>query len=247
MWTGAAVLTNAIFTQKIEDEILFAMFVKHGLKRFITLKVFWSHRISILIKPMGGCSSAVSPEDPNAQQNAKTNWCVCCGSRQDSTAALLSKKEQDLDCARPTIEEAKKWPTSFETVLKHKFGLQLFQDFLRSQYGEENLSFWLAVEDYKKSDESTQAEKARLIYEDYVSTLSPTEISLDAKVRAEIDKSMSNPDKDTFKCAQDHIFTLMYHDCFPRFIKSKHYKQLLKKHWPRLVRSVDFWTKTATN
>lgn len=58
---------------------------------------------------------------------------------------------------------------------------------------------------------------------------------------------MSNPDKDTFKCAQDHIFTLMYHDCFPRFIKSKHYKQLLKKHWPRLVRSVDFWTKTATN
>ena len=56
------------------------------------------------------------------------------------------------------------------------------------------------------------------------------QISLDAKVRAEIDKSMSNPDKDTFKCAQDHIFTLMYHDCFPRFIKSKHYKQLLKKH-----------------
>ena len=77
---------------------------------------------------------------------------------------------------RPTIEEAKKWPTSFETVLKHKFGLQLFQDFLRSQYGEENLSFWLAVEDYKKSDESTRAEKARLIYEDYVSTLSPTEV-----------------------------------------------------------------------
>lgn len=42
---------------------------------------------------------------------------------------------------------------------------------------------------------------------------------------------MNNPTEDTFKVAQDHIFTLMYHDCFPRFIKSKHYKQLLKRHW----------------
>ncbi|KAJ7374172.1 Regulator of G-protein signaling 17 [Desmophyllum pertusum] len=182
------------------------------------------------MNPMGGCSSAVSPEDPNGQHAAKANWCVCCGSRQDSTAELLAKKEKDLDCERPSPEEAKKWATSFESVLKHKFGVQLFQDFLRSQYGEENLNFWLAVEDYKQSDENTRSERARMIYEDYVSTLSPTEISLDAKVRAEIDKSMSNPHTETFKCAQDHIFTLMYHDCFPRFIKSKHYKQLLKRH-----------------
>ncbi|XP_020623620.1 regulator of G-protein signaling 19-like isoform X3 [Orbicella faveolata] len=179
---------------------------------------------------MGGCSSAVSPEDPNGQQAGKTTWYACCGARQDSTAALLAKKEKDLDCERPSPEEAKKWATSFESVLKHKFGVQLFQDFLRSQYGEENLNFWLAVEEYKKADDNTRAEKARVIYEDYVSTLSPTEVSIDAKVRAEIDKNMSNPDNDTFQVAQDHIFTLMYHDCFPRFIKSKHYKQLLKRH-----------------
>ncbi|XP_073257778.1 regulator of G-protein signaling rgs-2-like [Porites lutea] len=184
-----------------------------------------------ILKPMGGCSSAVAPEDPNGgQQTVKNNWCACCGSRQDSTAALLAQKEKDLDCERPTAEEAKKWQTSFESVLRHKFGIQLFQEFLRSQYGEENLNFWLAVEEYKKLDESSRAERARMIYEDYVSTLSPTEISLDAKVRAEIDNNMNNPTVDTFKVAQDHIFTLMYHDCFPRFIKSKHYKQLLKRH-----------------
>lgn len=78
---------------------------------------------------------------------------------------------------RPTPEEARKWQTSFESVLKHKFGVQLFQDFLRSQYGEENLNFWLAVEDYKQVDEDSRAERARMIYEDYVSTLSPTEVS----------------------------------------------------------------------
>ena len=55
---------------------------------------------------------------------------------------------------------------------------------------------------------------------------------------------MSNPDNDTFQVAQDHIFTLMYHDCFPRFIKSKHYKQLLKRHWSRLsYTKEDFFTK----
>lgn len=78
---------------------------------------------------------------------------------------------------RPTPEEAKKWATSFESVLKHKFGVQLFQDFLRSQYGEENLNFWLAVEDYKKTEDDSRTEKARMIYEDYVSTLSPTEVN----------------------------------------------------------------------
>ncbi|XP_068679642.1 regulator of G-protein signaling rgs-2-like isoform X1 [Montipora foliosa] len=182
-----------------------------------------------IIKPMGGCSSSVAPEDPNAQHTGKTNWCVCC-SRHDSAAALLARTERDLDCERPSPEEAKKWQTSFESMLKHRFGVQLFQDFLRSQYGEENLNFWLAVEEYKKVDEESRTEKARMIYEDFVSTLSPTEISLDAKVRAEIDNNMNNPTEETFKVAQDHIFTLMYHDCFPRFIKSKHYKQLLKKH-----------------
>ena len=77
---------------------------------------------------------------------------------------------------RPSPEEAKKWATCFELVLRHKFGVQLFQDFLRSQYGEENLNFWLAVEEYKVADESNRSDKARMIYEDYVSTLSPTEV-----------------------------------------------------------------------
>ena len=62
-------------------------------------------------------------------------------------------------------------------MLKNKFGVQLFQDFLRSQYGEENLNFWLAVEEYKTVEEEGRAERARVIYEDYVSTLSPTEVS----------------------------------------------------------------------
>ncbi|KAK3736282.1 hypothetical protein QZH41_020754 [Actinostola sp. cb2023] len=104
------------------------------------------------------------------------------------------------------------------------------KEFLRMQYGDENLSFWLAVEEYRlMSDTDSRNETARMIYEDYVSTLSPTEISLDAKIRASVDKEMSDPDENTFQLAQQHIFDLMYRDCFPRFLKSKCYKHLLKK------------------
>lgn len=94
--------------------------------------------------------------------------------RKSSSLALTLFVYSLID--RPTAEEAKKWQTSFESVLRNKFGVQLFQEFLRSQYGEENLNFWLAVEEYKKLDESSRAERARMIYEDYVSTLSPTEV-----------------------------------------------------------------------
>ncbi len=54
----------------------------------------------------------------------------------------------------------------------------MFRDFLKCEYSEENILFWLAVEDLKKeSNPDVIEEKARLIYEDYISILSPKEVS----------------------------------------------------------------------
>ena len=57
-------------------------------------------------------------------------------------------------------------------------GRKVFRSFLRCEYSEENILFWLACEDLKKerSPEIIE-EKARVIYEDYVSILSPREVS----------------------------------------------------------------------
>lgn len=53
----------------------------------------------------------------------------------------------------------------------------MFREFLRSEYSEDNLLFWLACEDLKKETSSGLVdEKARIIYEDYVSILSPKEV-----------------------------------------------------------------------
>ena len=56
-------------------------------------------------------------------------------------------------------------------------GQKLFREFLRSEYSEENMMFWLACEELKteKNPEAVE-EKARLIYEDYISILSPKEV-----------------------------------------------------------------------
>lgn len=56
-------------------------------------------------------------------------------------------------------------------------GREIFRQFLRSEYSEENLMFWIACEELKKETNPTAIdEKARIIYEDYVSILSPKEV-----------------------------------------------------------------------
>lgn len=62
-------------------------------------------------------------------------------------------------------------------MLRSLEGREVFREFLRSEYSEDNLLFWLACEELKKeTNPSIVDEKARIIYEDYVSILSPKEV-----------------------------------------------------------------------
>lgn len=62
-------------------------------------------------------------------------------------------------------------------MLRSLEGREVFREFLRSEYSEDNLLFWLACEDLKKETNAALIdEKARIIYEDYVSILSPKEV-----------------------------------------------------------------------
>lgn len=63
-------------------------------------------------------------------------------------------------------------------MLRSLEGREVFRQFLRSEYSEDNLLFWLACEELRKETDPTVVdEKARIIYEDYVSILSPKEVS----------------------------------------------------------------------
>jgi len=56
-------------------------------------------------------------------------------------------------------------------------GRQMFKTFLRSEYSEENMLFWIACEELKHElVPDVVEEKARSIYDDYISILSPKEV-----------------------------------------------------------------------
>lgn len=61
-------------------------------------------------------------------------------------------------------------------------GIKIFHDFLKTQYSDENLLFWLAVEQLKKEKEPTAMKQmAQTIYKDYLSSESPKEVSAVSK------------------------------------------------------------------
>lgn len=165
-------------------------------------------------------------------------WCCCCSCswNEDRERAWRASRETKLEtipnceaCAKPTPEEVRGWAQSFDKLMKSPAGRNVFREFLRTEYSEENMLFWLACEELKaECNKHTIDEKARMIYEDYISILSPKEVSLDSRVREVINRKMQEPSSHTFDDAQLQIYTLMHRDSYPRFLNSAIYKSLLQ-------------------
>lgn len=57
----------------------------------------------------------------------------------------------------------------------------------------------------------------------------PCEINIDGKTMEVVQHGLKNPSRYTFDAAAEHIYTLLLKkDCYPRFIRSEHYKNLLE-------------------
>ncbi|XP_021375387.1 regulator of G-protein signaling 17-like isoform X2 [Mizuhopecten yessoensis] len=166
-------------------------------------------------------------------------WCCCCtcsclavkgtngsqsGAGDKKLTGVVVQEEP------PSVEEIAAWSESFDRLMRSNSGRTFFREFLRSEYSEENMLFWLACEELKKEDNpEVVEEKARLINEDYISILSPKEVSLDSRVREVINRNMVDPTPHTFDEAQLQIYTLMHRDSYPRFLNSQLYKRLLQQ------------------
>ncbi|XP_011315467.1 regulator of G-protein signaling 17 [Fopius arisanus] len=127
------------------------------------------------------------------------------------------------------LEEVRSWGTSFDKLMRSGAGRKLFREFLKSEYSEENIAFWLACEQLKReSNPEKIEEKARYIYEDYISILSPKEVSLDSRVREIVNRNMVEPTPHTFDEAQLQIYTLMHRDSYPRFVNSDIFRRVAR-------------------
>uniref|UniRef100_A0A8I3Q6T7 Regulator of G protein signaling 20 n=1 Tax=Canis lupus familiaris TaxID=9615 RepID=A0A8I3Q6T7_CANLF len=168
-------------------------------------------------------------------------WCCCCScscltvrnQEQRPRRPSHELREEDLpsceESPSPTLEEVNAWSQSFDKVMLTPAGRNAFREFLRTEFSEENMLFWMACEELKKEANKTIIEeKARTIYEDYISILSPKEVSLDSRVREVINRNMVEPSQHIFDDAQLQIYTLMHRDSYPRFMNSALYKDLLQ-------------------
>lgn len=58
-------------------------------------------------------------------------------------------------------------------------GLAAFRKFLKSEFSEENVEFWLACEDFKRTKSSASiTAKAQKIYADFIEADAPKEVKI---------------------------------------------------------------------
>ncbi|XP_005348559.1 regulator of G-protein signaling 1 [Microtus ochrogaster] len=106
-------------------------------------------------------------------------------------------------------------------------GQSVFGNFLKSEFSEENIEFWLACEDYKKTESDLLSSKAEDIYKAFVCSDAVKQINIDFRTRESTAKKIKSPTPTSFDEAQKVIYTLMEKDSYPRFLKSNIYLNLL--------------------
>uniref|UniRef100_A0A915PJR6 RGS domain-containing protein n=1 Tax=Setaria digitata TaxID=48799 RepID=A0A915PJR6_9BILA len=130
----------------------------------------------------------------------------------------------------PSKEEVMQWQESFERLLNHKYGCLLFRTFLKGEFSDENVDFWIECEEFRKMKEGKKStiQKAHSIYTKYIAEQSPKEVNLDSDTRAATKAALENGAKpNMFSLAQTRIEQLMAKDSYRRFLKSKLFLDIL--------------------
>ncbi|KAM9379353.1 regulator of G-protein signaling 1-like [Phaethornis superciliosus] len=127
-----------------------------------------------------------------------------------------------------SAEDVIQWSQSLEKLLASQSGQGVFREFLKSEFSEENIEFWLACEDYKKTKSDHLHGKAERIYEEFVQSDAIKQINIDHQMREATAKRAQHPTHTSFDEAQKTVYILMERDSYPRFLKSKTYLNLLK-------------------
>ncbi|XKL68419.1 hypothetical protein PGB90_003910 [Kerria lacca] len=128
----------------------------------------------------------------------------------------------------PTEKRVKRWSLSMEDLVSDPTGLQEFTNYLRKEYSHENIRFWMAANDLRRSSQSQIPRKVKQIYDEFLVPGAPCEVNIDGKTMEKTQMELKNPSRFTFDSAAEHVYTLLLKkDCYPRFIRSEHYKNLL--------------------
>uniref|UniRef100_A0A8C1EBM7 Regulator of G-protein signaling 3 n=2 Tax=Cyprinus carpio TaxID=7962 RepID=A0A8C1EBM7_CYPCA len=185
------------------------------------------------------CSCDVGPDgtkkkkSKNLAKDMKNRLAFLRRRNESPGSTPVGKLDKCMKSVKPTPEEAMKWGESLDKLLIHKYGLAAFRAFLRTEFSEENLDFWLACEDYKKiKSQSKMASKAKKIFAEFIAIQSCKEVNLDSSTREHTKENLQNISRSCFDLAQRRIYGLMEKDSYPRFLRSELYVDLVNQKKP---------------
>ncbi|KAJ5070868.1 electron carrier/ protein disulfide oxidoreductase [Anaeramoeba ignava] len=121
---------------------------------------------------------------------------------------------------------------TIEEIFKLPQAIDYFKEFLCQQLTQENIMFYLDVNDFKNlKNPKAISRTANAIFEKYVKTEAIFEINIDFRSRMEIIEMVERQEfnLNMFDKAQNIIFTLMEHNSFEPFKQSPLYKELIEK------------------
>ncbi|CAF3763005.1 unnamed protein product [Rotaria sordida] len=159
------------------------------------------------------------------------------GARLSISNSLTSVHKQceqdDSEATNKLLEIGRvaSWAVGFEKLLNDDAGLHVFTEFLKKEFSQENIQFWIACEKFKKlSDPEEIRHHANLIWSTYLHDTDDGScpINIDSRTRQECQQSLLNkPHAHIFEKAQSQIFQLMKYDSYSRFLKSNMYKDCI--------------------
>ncbi|XP_006008316.1 regulator of G-protein signaling 5 [Latimeria chalumnae] len=160
----------------------------------------------------------------------KTRLGILLQKSDTQNESLVSNKTEKANKLSICPDEVSCWKESLDKLLSSKQGLATFRIFLKSEFSEENLDFWMACEDYKKIKSPAKlASKAKKIYEEFIQTDATREINIDYETRDITKKNILEATPSCFDEAQNKIYILMKKDSYLRFLKSAVYQGMVKK------------------
>ncbi|KAI6178249.1 Regulator of G-protein signaling 7 [Aphelenchoides besseyi] len=130
----------------------------------------------------------------------------------------------------PTERRVKRWSLSVQELVRDLIGRQVLETFLESEFSSENIRFWIAVQDIKYAANSQVDAKAQKIHDEYLASGAPCQVNIDARTLDETLKHLRDPNiarRHVFWNAEEHVFTLMSKDSYPRFLRSQIYNGVL--------------------
>ncbi|XP_075071648.1 regulator of G-protein signaling 10 isoform X2 [Mixophyes fleayi] len=131
-----------------------------------------------------------------------------------------------LNIQDQNLKGTQKWATSLDNLLEDPEGVAEFTDFLKKEFSEENLLFWLACEDFKKTEDQEQMrKKAKNIYTTFLSSKATSQVNVEGQSRIG-EQMLKQFHPLMFQKLQEQIFNLMKYDSYGRFLKSEKFRQL---------------------